>query len=114
MAFDPNVRQWRNSFQNRYGEQPNTDSDPTFSYRKAWQAGEVPQPYGPDQGMPHWGSAGKLPGHPTAWMNDFMQRFGVDPNVLQPEQITPEMQQFMQQQIGRQPSPLAIPGWDQY
>jgi hypothetical protein len=43
-----------------------------------------------------------------------MQRFGVDPNVLQPEQITPEMQQFMQQQIGRQPSPLAIPGWDQY
>ena len=22
MAFDPSVRQWRNSFQNRYGEPP--------------------------------------------------------------------------------------------
>lgn len=108
MSFDPNVRAWKNGFQNKFGEQPNTESDPTFNYREAWQAGNKPQAYEYDT-MPHWDSRGKAPDHTTAWMNDFMQRFGVDPNALQPHEVTPEMQQFMQQQIGDQPLPLAVP-----
>jgi hypothetical protein len=103
MAFDPAVRAWRNSFVNRFGEKPNVENDPTFDYRKAWAAGQAPQAYGPDGGFPHWGSAGKLPGHPTGWMEDFMQRFGIDPMVLQGNQVTPEMQQFMRGQIGGVP-----------
>lgn len=99
MAFNPNVRAWQNGFQNRYGEMPNTTNDPTFSYRQAWQAGNVPQPYAGDNGFYHWDSRGKAADHPTEWMNDFMQKFGADPMLLQPQQVTPGMQQFMQQQL---------------
>lgn len=102
MAFDPNVRAWRNDYANRYGEQPNTQADPTFDYREAYTAGNRPQPYAGDAGHYHWDSRGKAPDHPTEWMNDFMQRFGKDPMQLQPHEVTPEMQQFMQQQIGPQ------------
>jgi hypothetical protein len=104
MAFDPSVRAWQNSYQNRYGEPPNTTNDPTFDYRQAWQAGNKPQPYAGDNGFPHWDSRGKAPDHPTEWMNDFMQRFGADPMMLQPQQVTPEMQQFMRQQLSNVPS----------
>ena len=109
MAFDPNVRAWKNSFQNRFGEPPNIENSRDFDYRKAWQAGEAPHPYAPDGGMPHWGSAGKSDDHPTAWMNTFMQQFGVDPMTIQPHEVTPSMQQFMQQQIGRDQTPLVLP-----
>lgn len=95
MAFDPNVRSWRSGFQTKFGEAPNTENDPTFDYRAAYLAGNKPQAYAHDT-MPHWDSRGKAPDHQTAWMNDFMQRFGVDPNDIQSHQVTPEMQQFMQ------------------
>ncbi len=100
MAFDPSVRAWKNGFQNKYGEPPNTQNDPTFNYREAWAAGNKPQAYEYDT-MPHWDSRGKAPDHNTAWMNTFQQQFGVDPNALQPEHVTPEMQAFLQAQIGR-------------
>lgn len=99
MAFDPSVRAWRNGFANKTGEQPNTENDPTFDYRTAYAAGNRPQAYAHDT-MPHWDSRGKAPDHATAWMNDFMQRFNVDPNDLQPQQVTPEMQQFMRGPLG--------------
>jgi hypothetical protein len=101
MAFDPNVRAWKNGFQNRYGEMPNTTDDPTFNYREAYLAGNKPQPYAGDNGFYHWDSRGKAPDHQTAWMNTFMQQFGADPMMLQPQQVTPEMQQFMQGQLPR-------------
>jgi hypothetical protein len=100
MAFDPSVRQWRNSFQNRYGEQPQIDGG-DYDYRAAWQAGSRPQAV-PGDTVPHWSSVGKAEDHPTMWKQHFMTQFGVDPDQVQ--QWTPEMQQFMQQQIGRMPS----------
>lgn len=100
MAFDPGVRQWRNAFSNQYGEQPQIDSDPSFNYREAFLAGNGPKGYAHDV-VPHWSSTGKGADHPTAWMNDFMQKFGVDPNDLKPEQWTPDMQTFMRSQINR-------------
>ena len=101
MAFDPGVRQWRNAFQTRFGEQPRINDDPTFNYREAYLAGNGPKPYANDRGFPHWQSTGKAADHPTEWMNRFMQQFGVDPNDVQPHQVTPQMQQFMSQELQR-------------
>jgi hypothetical protein len=99
MAFDPSVRQWRNGFQAKYGEVPNTASDPSFNYREAYTQGNVPQMYAGDNSM-HWDSRGKAPDHPTAWMNDFMGQYGVDP-VLQAQQgtLTPPQQQTINGQL---------------
>lgn len=79
MAFDPGVRAWRQGFVNKFGEEPNINDDPSFDYRKAYAAGDGPRAYAHDT-MPHWGSTGKAPDHPTEWMNDFMGQFGQDPN----------------------------------
>jgi hypothetical protein len=106
MAFDPSVRAWRNSFENRFGEQPNTTSDSSYDYRAAWAAGNRPQPV-PNDTVWHWGSVGKAADHPTEWKQQFMTQFGSDPDQV--EQWTPDMQQFMQQQIGRQTMPLGLP-----
>ncbi len=98
MGFDPNVRAWRNGFQTKYGEQPNTENDPSFNYREAWQAGNKPQAYGYDT-MPHWDSRGKAPDHPTAWMNDFVQQYGVDPNAAAQQGLTAPQSQTINQQL---------------
>lgn len=105
MGMDPSVRDWRNSFQTRFGEQPLGADDPRgdFNYRYAYGAGEAPAPYALDGGMPHWGSSGKTADHPTRWMNDFMQQFGVDPNAVDPAQVTPDMQQFIGNTMPQQP-----------
>ena len=92
MAEKPEYKTWSDSFRQRFGEQPNLN-DPQYDYRGAWQGGIVPQPYAPDQGFPHWPSALpsgqmlKAPDHPTAWMEHFMQQFGVDPNLASPDVI---------------------------
>jgi len=96
MAFNPQVRDWKTAFGNKYGEQPNLTDDPTYDYRKAYMAGNRPVPVASDN-IPHWGSEGKADTHPTEWMQLFMQKFGVDPTTL--GSFTPEMQQFIQQQI---------------
>lgn len=95
MAFDPNVRAWRNGFQNKYGEPPRMN-DPSFDYRAAYTAGNKPQAYGYDT-MPHWDSRGKAPDHPTAWMNDFMQQYGVDPNAAAQQPTTAQQGTINQQ-----------------
>jgi hypothetical protein len=83
---------------------PNTtDPNGDFNYRYAFAAGDGPHPYSLDGGFPHWGSAGKTANHPTHWMNDFMQRFGIDPMALRDSQVTPEMQQFMSNQLSNAP-----------
>jgi len=101
MAFDPGVRQWRNAFSNQYGEPPQIEGG-DFNYREAFLAGNGPQAYAHDS-IPHWKSTGKSKDHPTAWMETFMQRFGVDPNDIPDGQWTPEMQEFMKGEIGRVP-----------
>lgn len=100
LAFDPSVRQWRNAFTRKYGEAPNTEQGGDFDYRSAYLAGNRPQPV-PHDSVPHWDSRGKSADHPTAWMNDFMQKFGIDPTTLRDDQITPEMQQFMRGVLAR-------------
>jgi hypothetical protein len=97
MAFDPNVRQWRNGFQAKYGEQPNTN-EPSFNYREAYMQGNVPQMYAGDNSM-HWDSRGKAPDHPTAWMNDFMGQYGVDPVMQAQQGFTSEQQQTVNGQL---------------
>ena len=100
MAFDPNVRDWRNSFQRQYGEAPQINGG-NFDYRGAYMTGDRPQPV-PSDPVPHWGSVGKTAGHPTAWKQTFMTQFGVDPDVvMQSGQTTPEMQQFINDQLRR-------------
>ncbi len=97
MAMDPNVRAWRNGFQNQYGEQPNMN-DPNFNYREAFVAGNRPQPT-PFDTIPHWDSRGKSPDHPTEWMNTFMGKFGVDPNVQAQQGFTPPQQNMVNGQL---------------
>lgn len=101
MAFDPSVRQWRNSFQNRYGEQPQIDGG-DYDYRAAFASGARPQPV-PGDTVPHWSSVGKSADHPTMWKQQFMTQFGVDPDMQAQQGFSPEMQQFMQANIGRWP-----------
>jgi hypothetical protein len=94
MMFGRGYRDWRRQFSERFGEQPNYN-DPDFNYRRAWQYDARPEPYAPDTvgGEPqyHWQSSVdapprveplplKGPDHPTAWMEDFMRQYGVDPN----------------------------------
>ena len=99
MAFDPQVRAWRNGFQNRYGEQPQIEGG-DYDYRAAYAAGARPQ-MGPGDTVPHWSSVGKAADHPTMWKQEFMTQFGVDPDMQAQAGFSPEMQQFMQAKIGR-------------
>ena len=63
-----------------------TGPESDYDYRGAWKAGVSAQPYEYDSGMMHWPSStpeGKMlksPSHPTAWMEHFMQQYGVDPH----------------------------------
>jgi hypothetical protein len=98
MAFDPAVRDWRNSFSRRYGEQPQIDGG-DYDYRAAYMGGVRPQRV-PNDSVPHWSSIGKAANHPTAWKETFMQRFGVDPDAVAEGQATPAMQDFMRQVLG--------------
>lgn len=108
MAFDPSVRAWRNDFQSKFGESPDMSRDSGFDYRAAYAAGDGPRPYAGD--IPHWGSAGKLPGHQTEWKQHFMTQFGVDPDTPG-LQYSPQMQSFMTKHLSSVPFALAPPPW---
>lgn len=99
MAMNPDVRTWKNKFGSAYGEQPNIN-DPNFDYREAFINNNTPQPVEGDT-VPHWDSRGKSQNHPTEWMNEFMQQFGVDPTKVPQNAWTPEMQAFMKTQINK-------------
>lgn len=91
MTFDPAVLGWRQGFSRKYGEQPNLN-DPSYDYRAAIRSGARPAPYEHDAGAYHWpSSTGGMPlkaaNHPTAWMETFMQAYGVDPHAASPEQM---------------------------
>ena len=68
-----------------YSELTGPRSD--YDYRGAWKAGVGAQEYQYDDRM-HWPSSTgdgrilKSPKHPTAWMEFFMDEYGVDPNEL--------------------------------
>lgn len=109
MAFDPTIRAWRNGFAAKFGEQPDINTQ-NYDYRTAWKHGVQPEPSEYDNGAYHWASQVtappyakpldlKAPDHQTMWKQTFMDQFGVDPDGVQ--EWTPEMQAFMQKQIGR-------------
>jgi hypothetical protein len=91
MMFDPRIRQWARAYQRRYGEAPDVEGG-DYNYLRAYQSGVRPEVYPHDPGMPHWPSRApaqppraqgemlKAPDHETAWMEHFMQTYGVDPN----------------------------------
>jgi hypothetical protein len=85
-AFQAGIRQtpWFSQFVKQYGEEPNLNS-PDYNYRAAWKSGVRPENYEYDT-MQHWPSVSPLgyslksTSHPTAWMEDYMQITGSDPN----------------------------------
>lgn len=103
---------WRRDFKNRFGGEPNIQPGGDYNYRMAWRYGANPVPDKHDGGHLHgWSSTnvppyGAMPlksaDHPTAWMETFMQRFGVDPHEATPEQ----MRQAYQMGI----LPIPVPG----
>lgn len=101
MAFDPAIRSWRQNFEKNVGGPPNTDTDPSFNYRKAWAAGDTPRMSA--DGSPHWGSAGKAENHPTKWKAEFVDRFGSDPDEVPAGEFTPSMKEFIRSKIVNEP-----------
>lgn len=108
MAFDPQVRAWRNAFTNVVGAPPQIEGG-DYDYRAAYLAGHRPT-LGPSDVVPHWGApegsdspmtTAKAADHPTMWKQEFMTQFGVDPDMQAQAGFSPEMQQFMQAKIGR-------------
>lgn len=76
---------WWSEFKDQYGEEPDLNGD--YDYRAAWKNGIEPQRYEYDGGKYHWPSAApsgamlKAFDHPTAWMEDYMNATGTDPNA---------------------------------
>lgn len=97
-GFDPAIRNWMTKFATTVGEKPNTETDPTFDYRKAYRAGDRPVAVEGDT-IPHWPSTGKSEDHPTEWKNLFMQKFGVDHDTIDPKDRTPEMTEWVRQNM---------------
>lgn len=105
LYFAPGWRDWRRGFINEVGSPPNVAPGGDYDYRRAWLHGATPQ-MDPVSGAFHGLSAVaappyaeplplKSPDHPTAWMETFMQVFGVDPRVVRPEEVTPAMIEFI-------------------
>lgn len=91
MSTRPEYTAWRDQFAARFGEQPNIGPGGDYDYRAAWLNGVTPQPYAHDAGAYHWPSSVSVPpytqslplksaDHPSAWMEDYMRRFGTDPH----------------------------------
>jgi hypothetical protein len=77
---------WYSQFIRKYGSEPNLNT-PDYNYRAAWKAGIVPRET-PYDNIHHWpsslpdGTMLKSENHPTAWMEYFMRKTGVDPSSL--------------------------------
>jgi hypothetical protein len=70
-----------------HGEHPNLN-DPQYDYRSAWKAGVGPNERNAYDGKYHWPSStpdGRMlkgADHPTAWMEYFMRKTGIDPQSI--------------------------------
>ena len=105
MMFAPGWRDWRKQFIDRVGGSPNTDPGGDYNYRLAWMSGARPD-YDPGTKEVHGFSQTPFPpfreplklkaaNHPTMWKQDFMERFGANPDIVAREgTATPEMQEF--------------------
>ena len=78
---------WFSEFTQNYGQEPNLN-DPNYDYRAAWKGGAAPNVRNTYDNQYHWpsslpdGTMLKGPKHPTAWMENFMRKTGVDPQSL--------------------------------
>ena len=118
MQFAPGWRDWRRGFIDTMGGEPNLSPGGDYDYRRAWMHGAAPQ-IDPASGQWHGGSQVdaapyanpiqlKSENHPTAWKQQFMDRFGQNPDLVGPS-ATPEMgdyfgtilQDFLLRQKGR-------------
>ena len=82
---DPDVIAWKKDLAGPDFDYRKISDDPKqgfYDYRKAWKAGEKPK-YSSVDGTYHWSSVGKMPGHPTAWKEEYMQRAKQDPDVVE-------------------------------
>jgi hypothetical protein len=82
---------WYKDYTKKYGEAPDLNTK-DYNYRAAWQLGARPELYKYDNTY-HWPSTAqgrslKAVNHPTAWMEDYMQITGRDPN--QGGNLTPQ------------------------
>lgn len=111
MMSQPGWRDWYRGFMAHFGGRPNLDPGGDYDYRRAFMYGAVPQ-VDPGSGEYHGLSTTgyapppyreplplKAPDHATAWMEEFMQRFGIDPGVITAEQVQPAMIDFMRSQV---------------
>jgi hypothetical protein len=95
---DPRVLAWRKQLAGRdLNEQEAiamlSDPNGRFDYRKAWEAGDAPRPT--PYGEYHWGSSGKLPGHPTMWKEKVIRATGVNPDENNFSVAPPDMTRAM-------------------
>jgi hypothetical protein len=97
-GFDPAIREWQSKFKTAVGGPPNIENDPSFDYRKAFQAGDRPQKIEGDT-VPHWPSTGKGEDHPTAWKQKFYEKFNADPDQVPADKQTPEMREWLRQNL---------------
>ncbi len=112
MLLAPGWRDWRRDFMRTQGGPPNTDPGGDYNYRAAWKYGATPQMSsdGTFHGMSQVTAppfADPVPlkqsGHPTEWKQFFYEQFGKDPDLLTPEDVTPEIQLFFSQLLGTGP-----------
>lgn len=89
MQTGEGYRQWREEFEKQWNTKVDfNDPEGDYDYRGAWKAGIRPSRYQFDDDRYHWASSLpngqmlKAPDHPTAWMEHFMRRTGVDPGSL--------------------------------
>lgn len=88
VAFERDMRQlpWYTQMTTQLGREPDLSPASGYDYAGAWAANAMPSVYEGD-GQYHWSSRGpqgqwfKSPDHPTAWMEMFMNRYGVDPGT---------------------------------
>lgn len=120
LAFEPALRDWQAEFAQRAGRAPQMP-DQSYDYETALRHGVRPQRYEHDPryegdrlGSYHWQSSVVAPpyaqplplksaDHPTAWMETFMQQYGVDPHRATAEQLQDARQRGIAPDWGMQP-----------
>ena len=82
---------WYKEFVEDYGEEPEW-FDGDYDYIKAWKSGAKPDQRNEADGKYHWpsttpdGEMLKSKDHPTYWMEEFMERTGIDPSGMTQEE----------------------------
>jgi len=79
--------EWYSEFNKEYGEPPDLSKNANYDYRKAWDAGIMPERSPEDNNKYHWpsstpnGSMLKSENHPTAWKEYYMRATGRNPDT---------------------------------